>query len=41
METKKPAKKQAKPLKVAILPVVTLNDKEMSAVSGGGVLISD
>ncbi len=36
METKKQVEKQAKLLEVAILPVVTLNDKEMSVVSGGG-----
>lgn len=41
METKKTIKKQAKPLEVAILPVVTLDEKEMSVVSGGGTLIGD
>lgn len=35
MESKKQAKKQVKILDVAALPVVTLNDEEMSVVSGG------
>lgn len=41
MEIKKTAKKQAKMLDVAALPVVTLNEKEMSVFTGGGIMFSD
>jgi hypothetical protein len=36
MDTKKPDKKQAKTQPLANLPIVTLTEKDMSVVSGGG-----
>jgi bacteriocin-like protein len=36
MDTKKQDKKQAKTLPLVKLPIVTLTDKDMSSVNGGG-----
>jgi hypothetical protein len=36
MQNKKQSKKQAKTLPLTTLPVVKLDDKDMSSVSGGG-----
>jgi len=36
MDTKKPDQKQAKTLPVTQLPIVTLTEKDMSSVNGGG-----
>jgi len=36
MDTKKQDKKQAKTLPLTNLPIVTLTDKDMSSVNGGG-----
>jgi hypothetical protein len=36
VETKKPSKKQIKTQLLANLPIVTLTDKDMSSVNGGG-----
>jgi hypothetical protein len=36
METKKQSKKQAKTLPLTTLPLVKLDEKDMSSASGGG-----
>jgi hypothetical protein len=36
MDTKKPDQKQAKTLPVKNLPIVTMTEKDMSFVNGGG-----
>jgi bacteriocin-like protein len=36
MDTKKQSQKPAKTLPVTQLPIVTLTDKDMSSVNGGG-----
>ena len=36
MDTKKPDNKPAKTLPLTKLPIVTLTDKDMSSVNGGG-----
>jgi bacteriocin-like protein len=36
MDTKKPDKKQGKTLPSTNLPIVTLTEKDMSSVNGGG-----
>lgn len=41
MEIKKQAKKQVKMPDVTALPLVTLVEKEMSVISGGGIIYGD